>query len=220
MYTATTGNSRCRPRKGSIMALALILFLLILNFGISWWNAYVCGQMWADSKVAGGYLRFLTWCAAIMSACGFTSVYSVVLAVTAGATGLLEPEYVRVIMELGYVAIIFPVISIGFVFMVQSWVEAYRERTLLSGGVAAWNTFAQIHNTYDAVKNLPGILGHLGEVFKGASEDSDGKGKLFLIAIALAAVAILGGILTTTAIVRSTARKVAQNTRVGQFQAA
>ena len=47
-------------------------FLWILNFGISWWNAYAVGVTWVETKNMGGYQRFMAWMGAIMSASGFT----------------------------------------------------------------------------------------------------------------------------------------------------
>ena len=38
-----------------------VLILLVLNFGISWFNAYSVGRSWADSKAIGGWPRFMDW---------------------------------------------------------------------------------------------------------------------------------------------------------------
>ena len=42
------------------MSTLTILAVLALNFGISWWNAYVCGRAWVESKAVGGWIRVAT----------------------------------------------------------------------------------------------------------------------------------------------------------------
>jgi hypothetical protein len=127
------------------------------------------------------------------------------LAIAAGAFGALPPEYVQGALELGYVALILPILGSGICITVQSIITAWRERSITSVGIAAWNTYAQVHNTVSAVRTLPGALSHLGDLFSKSEEDSvKGKALLFMILLVIAAIA--GGILTTTAIVRRTAR--------------
>jgi len=91
-----------------------VFVLLIVNFGISWFNAYSVGRSWADSKAVGGWPRFIIWCAAVMSACGFTWCYLIVLTFMAGAAGYLSPRYMQLALEIGYVIIIFPILGSGF----------------------------------------------------------------------------------------------------------
>ena len=187
--------------------MLLLAGLLLLNFGISWFNAYSVGRSWSDSKAIGGFPRFITWCGAIMSASGFTWVYVTVLAIAAGAFHWLPPKYVTATMELGYVVIILPILGSGLAITIDSWTTAYRERTIASGGVAAWNTFAQVYNTYEAVSALPGILDDLKNTFSSADDDDDSSGSAVFLVILLVIMALVGGILTTTMIIRSTAAK-------------
>lgn len=193
------------------MGMLLLILLLFLNFSISWFNAWSVGRSWADSKAVGGWPRFVIWCAVIMSAAGFTWCYLIILAFGAGAAGLLEYQYVQAALELGYVIIILPVLGSGLGIWMDSLTTAWRRRDAMSIGVAAWNTFAQAHNTYEAARMLPGIFKHLGEVFKGGDSDS-AKGKALLLVVLLVILALCGGVFTTVAIVRSTARKYAHNT--------
>lgn len=143
-----------------------------------------------------------------MSTCGFTWCYLILLALLAGATGYLTPQYVQAALELGYVVIILPVLGSGFAIWMDSLTTAWRKRSLGNIGVAGWNTFAQIHNTYEAASTLPGVFKDLGKVFEDSDGD-DAKGKMILLAILLAIIAICGGVFATIAIVRSTARKYA-----------
>lgn len=47
------------------------------------------------------------------------------------------------------------VLFTGIFITIDSWARAYRERTLLNVGSAAYNTYAQIHNTYHAIEGMP-----------------------------------------------------------------
>lgn len=190
------------------MQMLLPFGLLLLNFGISWFNARSVGHSWADSKAIGGWPRLITWCAAIMSAAGFTWCYLIVLAMIAGATGLLAFEYVRVALEVGYLIIFLPILGSGLGIWIDSLTTAWRRRDAVSIGAAGWNTFAQVHNTYEAVSAIPGIFEHLGDVFEGSDSD-DVKGKALLLVLLLVLLALCAGVFTTVAIVRTTARTYA-----------
>jgi hypothetical protein len=185
----------------------ILVLLIAFNFGVSWLNAWSVGKMWVESKAEGGFTHFATWCATIMSAAGFTWVYTTVLAFLAGSIPykghmLLAPKYVNGTLELGYLIVILPILGSGLGITVSSWRDFKRNRSLANGGVAGYNTFAQMYNTYEAVKVVPGIFKDLGELFDSKG-DSDNKGLMFMIAIVIAAV--VGGCLTTFAIVKSSA---------------
>lgn len=186
------------------------ILLLFINAGISWFNAWSVGRSWADTKAMGGWPRIVAWCAAVMSACGFTYVYLTILAVGAGAFHYLPPQYVRAMMEFGYVMIVFPLIGASLGITIDSISRAWRQRNLMNIGLAGYNTFATVYNMYAAASTLPGILDDLGRTFNTDDEDS---GPATYLVILLVAFALGGGILTTSAIIRSTARKYAQTVR-------
>lgn len=180
-------------------------FLFLLNFGISWLNAWGVGRTWEESKEAGGFTHFVTWCAAIMSGCGFSWCYLFVLAFLAGTIPyhghpLLAAKYVQGMLELGYVVIILPIVGSGLGITISSWRDFARRRDLLSGGVAAYNTYAQIHNVVSMIQVMPGILGDLGKLF-----DDDSDNKSIMLMIFLVVLALIGGFMTTFAIVKHTA---------------
>ena len=204
------------------MEIFLIVIVWLLNFGISWLNAWSVGRSWADSKATGSWPRVVTWSAAVMSACGFTWCYLILLVIGADTLGVFAPdpktaelsptaqnphEFVKLALEMGYVVIIFPILGSGLAIWIDSVTTAWRRRDAVSIGVAGWNTFAQAHNTFEAARTLPAVFKDLGSALKGG----DVKGKAFLLALILVAVALCAGILTTVAIVRSTARKYAHN---------
>lgn len=57
----------------------ILIGLLIINLGISFWNAKVCGQSWVEAKAVGGFIRVLIWCGAIQAAIGFSMVLIVII---------------------------------------------------------------------------------------------------------------------------------------------
>jgi hypothetical protein len=185
-----------------------VLILLVLNFGISWFNARSVGRSWADSRAIGGWPRFMVWCGAVMSASGFTWCYLGGLCLIATAMGFLPMRYVQVALELGYVVIILPVLGSGIAIWMDSVTTAWRRRDAASIGVAGWNTYATAHDACEAATTLPGIFKDLGSGF--SEGDDDAEGKLLYFAVLIVVLALCGGIFTTMAIVRSTARKYAR----------
>lgn len=174
----------------------LLIFLVILNFAISLFNAWSVGRVWPDAKAAGGWSRFMAWTIAVMSACGFTWVYSIVLAYGLNAVGWLPAQYAQGLLELGYLLIILPILASGFVMMVSSWAYFWRRRTLGGGLGAGWNTFAQVYNTYQAISAVPAAFHHVSSLLKG------GDRKASTLMIAAVIVALFGGILTTAAVIQ------------------
>lgn len=187
----------------------MIFLLMALNFLISWFNAWACGKAWVETKAVGGVAHFMNWMGAIMSACGFTWVYLIILALIAGAAGWLDDRYVEAMLSLGYLVIIGPILGSGLAITLDSWAYFWRKKSLGSGAVAGWNTFAQAYNTYQAVSAIPEALGSVFDAFggKGSRSKSDGKSAMAMIAILLVVLALVGGVLTTSAIIRATARK-------------
>jgi hypothetical protein len=186
----------------------VVLLIVVLNFGISWLNAYSVGRSWADSKSIGGWPRFLVCCGTAMSACGFTWCYLVLLSLIATAMGFLPTRYVQVALEFGYVAIILPVLGSGVAIWMESVTTAWRRRDTASISVAGWNTYAMAHDTYEAATTLPGIFQDLHRSLSEPDEDG-AEGKVFLFAILIVILVLCLGVLTTMVIVRSAARKYA-----------
>lgn len=193
------------------MVGAFIIVIWLLNFGISWWNARITGLIWAESKMMGGFTRFMTWMGAIMAACGFSWCFLIFLAFGAH---YFYPAYFGVqafkaSLSLGYLIIVPAILFSGMMIWIQSLVIAWRQRDLPSMGIAAWNTFAQIHNTYSAIEGMPAALKEVGNFFGDTVGDSDdAKGIAIIIALAIVALAVAGGILLTAAIIKKYAATV------------
>src|ERR1700704_1567939 len=149
------------------MGILLISGLLLLNFAISAFNAWICGLSWYETERNGGFPRFMNWMGAIMSGCGFTWVYLIILAFLVSAIHWLPMTYVEAMLNLGYLIIIIPILGSGFAITVQSIIVAWRRRTLANVGVAGWNSFAQIYNTVQAISLIPKAFQGVMKVFGG-----------------------------------------------------
>ena len=186
----------------------LIAFVVLLNFGISFWNARAVGLMWVETKQIGGFTRFMTWMGWIMSASGFTWCYLVILLFGAyyGQPAFIKPGQPMLITQenlmqgfsLGYLIILPGILFSGLMIWVDSLVQAWRRRDATSIGIAAWNTFAQVHNTYSAIQGVPQAMKAVGGLFAGKG---DARGKVLLLMIGLVAAAVVSGVLTTMTIV-------------------
>ena len=193
----------------------IIFIVLLINFAISYWNARVVGTVWIETKEMGGIARFMAWMGAIQSASGFSWCYLFILLVgaqyaepffrNANQPQILTNEAIRAGFSLGYIVLIPGILFSGLAIWIQSLVQAWRERDLPSMGAAAWNTFAQIHNMASAMRGMPEAFGSVKDFFGGESDsddDSDGaKGKAIILVLILVIVAIIGGVMTTWAII-------------------
>jgi len=189
----------------------LIVFLILFNFLISVLNCWYVGRVWAESQVIGGWMRFVTWCAAVMGTCGFIWCNTLVFGYLASThVGLLPHKYqltdpyLELLFDIGYVIVIFPILGSGLGIWLDSVKEAYKRRDGLSIGVAGYNTFAQAYNTYEAVKFLPTVFKKIGK----SIEDSDNKllmGTVYSVLI----LSVGGGVGLAYYIIHTTAQKVA-----------
>jgi hypothetical protein len=185
-----------------------LYIVLALNFGISWWNARSCGRAWVESKAIGGSIRVLVWCGAVQSAIGFSSVFLFPLLFAANALfpDIFTGDQLNGALSLWYLTIIFPALGTGLIITIESWIAAYRERSLMNMGLAAYNTFAQVHNTMGAINGLGPAFRAVGKMFASvASSRGDAKGKAAIlgamIAIAVVVIALSAGVILTAALI-------------------
>lgn len=193
----------------------IILLILLLNFVISIFNSWSVGRSWAEAKAVGGVPRLMSWMGATMAAVGFSWCYLVILAVAAGPDGFgrLPPRYVQAMFDLGYLIIIAPCIGSGIAITVDSWAHFWRRRTFGSGAVAGWNTFADVYNIYEAATYVPSAWDHVKNVLFPKKSSSSSDNVFGRIAIFLAIMAVLGGILTAAAIIRTVSERTVANRR-------
>lgn len=176
----------------------MIIVLLACNFAISWINCYMLGGIWAESRVLGGFPRVLAWCGATQAAIGFSSVIGAVVGYALFVTGHLSPKVANGAAALWYLLVITPALGTGLILMIQSWIVAFRERSLLNTGTAAWNTFAELHNVYAAINGVPEAFSAIGKLF----DDDDGDAAGPLLALLLVMVSLGGGVLLTALLIR------------------
>jgi hypothetical protein len=134
----------------------LIVFILIFNGGISWSNAYVCGKSWVETRALGGFPRVMVWCGAIQSAIGFSSLTGFLMGWIAFSVGKIPQQTQHQAESLWYVTIILPAIGTGLLITIESWRITLRDRSLMNLSTSAWNTFAEFHNTYNAIQDMGG----------------------------------------------------------------
>jgi hypothetical protein len=198
--------------------MTVLILILVLNAGISYCNAYVCGKSWIESKALGGTIRFLVWCGAIQSATGFSSVLilPLIFLAHAQAPNYFTEVYFKGALNLWYLSIIFPVLGTGFAIAIESWVAAYRDQSLLNMGTTAWNSLAAIHNTISAVQGVGSASSVASDAFSSAfdlAKGSDDPRATFaiiglLIMLAIVAIALFGGAWLTAGIIRQYAGTV------------
>lgn len=154
-----------------------------------------------------------------MSASGFTWCYLIILGAFGGSipfehedgtvAPLLTPDAIQAFADLGYLVIIFPILGSGIAITVHSWGVFWRKRNFTNGAVAGWNSFAQVYNVVSALEHVPKAFGGVSDYF--GSKDSKGSGKAAVLV--LVSLAVIGGVLTTWWIIKSTMRSTAYNRR-------
>ena len=174
--------------------MLMLTLLLLLNVGIAFWNAKVCGQAWREANALGGWGKAVVWSGAIQSVIGFSSAYAFMVALALGG------KYGHAVLSLWYVLIIIPALGTGFLITVNSWINAYRERSLSSMAEAGWNTFATIHNVSNASSGIGEAFSSIGDIFGGDSDDDAASG-FAKLGIILAVVVVLGASVGTTYII-------------------
>lgn len=189
------------------MGPVLFALVWVLNFAISVWNAYAVGKVWVEARVAGGWHRVTCWAGAVMAASGFTWCYLCFLALLAHHFEWLSEDQVRAALNLGYILLLPFVLFGGYAITLDSWGQAFRRGGFRAYGAAAWNTYATIHNTYSAWRNVGGAFSSLRSFVgdRRGKRDRDGDGGGVVVVILLVVFALLAGVLTTATIIRRVA---------------
>ena len=196
---------------GVLLSGFFMVFLVGLNFGISWWNAKSVGKIWSESKQIGGFTRVLAISGYIMAIAGFTMVYSIIimfLISTIGPSmGFLSAadasQLMSLISDLSYVLITLAVIPTGIIITINSMISFWKKKSFKNGGIAAWNTFASVNNVISASRNLPSAISRLA----GSMKNSKGNGAVVMLAVIVVLCAILGGYFTASAIMKRADKK-------------
>lgn len=194
------------------MQLLFLIFLLAVNFVISWANASYVGRYWSESKVVGGSFRRYVICGYVMAIFGFTMVYAYILLLLTPIVLQMQGVDPEIIMrfeilaaDLTYLLVGVPIILCGFRIWVQSLRAAWEERSLSHILTAGWNSYAQIHNLISFSREAPSAFGRVVEALSGDGESRSSSKKkddamVIYLAILLGIVALLGGFFTADAI--------------------
>lgn len=182
--------------------------LMILNFGISWWNARSVGRIWSESKEVGGSLRVTAIAGYAMSIAGFTMVYGLILMFLAPfilpmvSEQFNQPQLQYQVLTLAsdmlYVLVIVTILPAGYIIWFQSVKTFFERKTIRTGLVAGWNTFAAVSNTINAARGLPSAVGRI----KNALSDQRGNSAIVFVAIIIVLCAVLGGYFTASTIMK------------------
>jgi hypothetical protein len=194
--------------------MGLLILLLVLNFAISTWNAWIVGKVWDACQ--GAFEKMLLWCAIIQSVIGYSSVAIVGIALAGYGAGWIDLKIVEQMVSLWYLLIIIPVISTGFVIWLHSVVDFLRRPTLTGGMAAGWNTYAQLSNMAGAFREIPNAFSQVRELFSSLWEESEGEKKDAWLPLAVAGAVclslLIGGLLTLL-VFNFSRRRVLRETR-------
>jgi hypothetical protein len=185
----------------------MIVLIWCLNLGISIWNAYATGKVWVEAKHAGGMRRFMAWMGYLMASFGFSWDILVVVGVLLQSSGKITSDQANLFFQAGYLILIPGILFSGYAIMFQSWANAYRNHSVVNMGVAAYNTYANIHNTFNAIDDLPKAFESVFKAFTGGSGKNKANG-LILFAVILC---VLSGFVIAALIVH---RVAANDTQV------
>ena len=176
-----------------ILPIVLFVSIWIINYAISVFNAIGVGRAYRDPEFMKGWMKVILWSSAIMSVCGFTWCYLILVGVVANMIGYINEATLSMALQLGYIILILPILGSGCVLWVQSIITAAKARRFGNYAIAGWNTFAMITNFYSAFRNIPQILRNIG----GAINTRDSRAIGFLIAVILIVLSLGAGIITT-----------------------
>ena len=187
-----------------------LAIVIIFDFVVSLWNAYASGVTWTLLKnkpgqrfakaaaIAGLGLAFAGMCYAILIIASFLALF----------VGILAVGDVLFIVSFDFLVFAAMIIGFGLVVTAQSIAIAYRTRNWGAIAISAWNVFAEI---WDITIYARGFS-------EAASVVKDGRGKINLYAIIVAAVGV--AFLITFAAYRQGVRKAEDSIAANPDQAA
>lgn len=197
------------------MAIVIVILILIVNFGISWFNAWSVGRYWSESKHMGTWIRVQVVSGYVLSIIGFTWVYLFLLAALMSVLGphikgIQELNYqvlVEFMMNLGYIILVPILIVSGMSATIQSWINFWKNKNLSNGAVMAWNTYAQINNTVRFARTAPSALKSILNIAFGGKGKKKSDTQIIILGIVLLIFALAGGYFTASAILKKADRE-------------
>lgn len=113
-------------------------------------------------------------------------------------------------LKIGFVLLATECVFASWMITIDWWAQAYRNGGVLDYGVAAYNTYASIHNTMSLVSNfddaLVDIIGALGDRVSSSSCTGDDNASALQVVVGfiiIGGVVLMLGILTTVMIIKT-----------------
>lgn len=106
-----------------------------------------------------------------------------------------------------YVLIVTFLIPSGFIIWFNSALQFWRRKNVANGLVAGWNTYAQIRNTVNAARNMPGAFSRIFKSLFGGKGRKKGNAAIVLLAVMIIILAVCGGWMTASAIMKKADRE-------------
>jgi hypothetical protein len=131
----------------------------------------------------------MAWIGYLMASLGFSWNILLLGALVLRSTGAMTHAQVELFMETGYVLVLPGFLFSGYAITFQSWANAYRNHSLRNMGVAAYNTFATMHNTFNAIDSFPKASASVFKTFSGGGGNGKGKANALIIFVAILCVA-------------------------------
>jgi hypothetical protein len=150
-----------------------------------------------EAEHAGGGYRFMAWMGYLMASLGFSWNILILVGMVLVSAGKITPEQADLFFQIGYVILVPGFLFSGYAIMFQSWANAYRQHSVKNLAVAAYNTYANVHNTFNAINDFPKAFSSVLKAFTGGS----GKNKANGLILFLALVCVLSGFIITALIV-------------------
>jgi hypothetical protein len=150
----------------------------------------------------------MAWMVATQSALSFSFCYLIIFAYLANVLGKVSPGVPQMAMALGYLVLIPGLLISGLAITLESWAIAYRNRGIASFGLAAYNTYAQIHNMYYAARTVEAALEAVFSFFSSSSGSTSSSGSSSkrkndaFVVLLIVVGAVVAGISTTAIIIR------------------
>jgi hypothetical protein len=161
----------------------MIIGIWVLNLLISLWNSYVTGRVWVEAKHAGGGYQFMAWMGYIMASLGFSWDVFLIVGNILVSTGKITPDEINIFFQAGYILLVPGLLFSGYAIMFQSWANAYRTRSVGRTGIAAYNTYVNLHNTFNAIDDFPKAFGSVFKGFTGGRGKNKASGLILFLAI-------------------------------------
>lgn len=100
------------------------------NLIIVSWNIYAIGNTWVEGRHSGGWMRFVVWAGAIMTAMGLTWNLVILEAFIASIYGWLTITEVELLLDLGCILVVPGILLGGYAVTFDSWARGYQTRII------------------------------------------------------------------------------------------